>query len=98
MHIIKEYLSIRVMLMPQCCKVNRAQNEMYITILTRAQTFVSFKRLHRYFTCIVQVESYYSCQSTDTLSMVKGIKILMTSFKDVLLIRILSLKKNLKLS
>ena len=44
-------------------KINRAQNEMYIIIPMGAQTFVFLKKLHRYSTCIVQVENYYSTRS-----------------------------------
>lgn len=36
-----------------------AQNEMRIITPMRVRTFVIFKKLHEYFTCIVQVKNYY---------------------------------------
>lgn len=43
------------------------------------------KKPHKYFPCTVQVENYYSNQSTDVLSMVKDMKMFKTPYKDVLL-------------
>lgn len=55
-------------------KMNRAQSEMYIIISVRPQTLSFFKKLHRYVTCIVQMENYDSSQPTDLSSTVKSMK------------------------
>lgn len=62
----------------------------------RVHTRVTFTKLHEYFPRIVRVKNYHFSQSTDAPSVVKDVKMFETSSKGVLLIRILSVRRNPK--